>query len=139
MRVSGIHLLTGLALAAIALWVLVAGLPVQVVSGPSVDLPAAASGLPVGDDALEIAVSADGRCVVRPPSDGEARHARSVTELHSLVYDAFRRRPGADVVLRVDRDTPWITVSAVLDALRTHGAGTVWFATATPDAGGSTI
>ncbi len=138
-RLSRIHLLTGLALGVVALWILANGFPVHVESGPTTELPVAASCVPVPDHPIEVAVWADGRCVVRPPPDGEARHARSVTELHGLVDDAFRRRPGADVVLRVGRDTPWITVSAVLDALRSNGAGTVWFATATPGSEQSTI
>lgn len=139
MRVSGIHLLTGLVVAVVALWILTNGFPVQVVSDLDAELPAAASGEPLPDHTVEVAVRADGRCVVRPPSDGEARHARSVAELRRLVDDALRHHPGGDVLLRVDRDTPWIAVSAVLDVLRTHGAGTVWFATAAHGSGGSTI
>lgn len=139
LRVSGIHLLTGLALAVAALWVLARGFPVGVASDPAVELPVASSALPVADEALQIVVSADGGCAVSWPSDGASTHVPSVTELGRVIGASLRGQPGTPVMLRIDSDTPWTTVSVVIDTLRTHGAGTVWFATATPNAGGPTI
>jgi biopolymer transport protein TolR len=139
MRVSGIHLLTGLVLAMAALWVLVGGFPVGVAPGPPVELPAATSGVPVADDAIQIAVSADGGCAVSWPSDGEPTRVLSVTELGRVIGASLRDQPMTPVVLRIDSDTPWTTVSVVIDTLRAHGAGTVWFATEPPLSNRSTI
>ena len=126
---SGIHLLTGLALAVAALWVLSRGFPVGVASDPTVELPVASSALPVADEALQIVVSADGGCSVSWSSDGELTRVSSVTELGRIIGASLRGQPGAPVMLRIDSDTPWTTVTVVIDTLRAHGAGTVWFAT----------
>lgn len=139
MRVSGIHLLTGLVLAVAVLWVLAGGFPVGVASGPPVELPAAATAVPVDPDGIQIAVSADGGCAVSWPSDGEPTRVLSVTELGRVIGASLRDQPMTPVVLRIDSDTPWTTVSVVIDTLRAHGAGTVWFATTPTTPSGSTM
>ena len=129
MRVSGIHLLTGLALAAVAVWVLVAGFPVHVASTPEVDLPTSTAGAPVPGDVLEVALRADGACAITLPTSGLVSRAPSAVELSGVVRAALQARPGAPVALRIDRETPWATVSVVLDVLREEGAGAVYFET----------